>query len=121
MVQATTIEGAQGAEPRPRAGSLLVWDPHLGPGFILAVITLVIGFSCVAPEVDRRIGRLDDGQQTLQKGQQALRERVERLEEGQQELRENQRILQENQRTLQENQERIIEKVDEVLEVVGER
>jgi len=114
MAQSTTIEGAQGAEPRPRARSLLVWDPHLGPGFILAVITLVIGFSCVAPEVDRRIGRLDDGQQTLQKGQQALREnqqalreRVERLEEGQQELREN--------------QERIIEKVDEVLEVVGER
>jgi len=107
MAQSTTVEGVPGAETKPGTRSLLVWDPHLGPGFILAVITLAIGFSCVAPEVDRRIGRLEDGQQVLQKGQQALRERVGRLEEGQQELREN--------------QERIIEKVDEVLEVVGER
>jgi len=121
MAQSTTVEGVPGAEPKPGVRSLLIWDPHLGPGFILAVITLAIGFSCVAPEVDRRIGRLDDGQQVLQKGQQALRERVGRLEEGQQALRENQRTLQENQQTLQANQERIIEKVDEVLEVVGEK
>ncbi|MDD9827150.1 MAG: hypothetical protein OXU92_02030 [Deltaproteobacteria bacterium] len=99
---------------QPTNKSLLVWDPRIGPGFILAVIALVVGFSWFAPEGDRRIGRLEDGQQILQKEQQALRERVGRLEEGQREL-------QESQRTLRENQERIIEKVDEVLEFVGER
>lgn len=114
MAQSTTVEGVSGAEPEPGAKFLLVWDPRIGPGFILAVIAFAFGFSWFVPEADRRIGRLEDGQQVLQKGQQALRERVERLEEGQQELRENQRVL-------QENQERIIEKVDEVLEVVGER
>lgn len=79
MAQSTTVEGAQGAEPQRGTRPLLVWDPRIGPGFILAVIALVIGFAWFAPDVDRRIGRLEEGQREMRENQERIIEKMDEV------------------------------------------